>query len=236
VQTWVPNWDELWNPPSWSLSVEALFYVLFPLLGVWLCRLTRRWQLAGCVVAWLACMVFPLLGAPLLSQLPGPLGYLAVRSPIWHLPEFLFGVLVARLWMMTTVSPPARGLVPAVLLCAVLLAVVTPDSWYATLHNGLLDPLFAVLIVCLAQGRGALARLLALPALVTLGEASYGLYLLHSAVWTWLIHAVPPPWGSPAMSLYIVCYAGVAVSASLLSLRLLEQPARRAIRRRWAHG
>ena len=32
VQAWWPDWALSWNPPSWSLSVEVFFYVLFPVV------------------------------------------------------------------------------------------------------------------------------------------------------------------------------------------------------------
>jgi peptidoglycan/LPS O-acetylase OafA/YrhL len=50
------------------------------------------------------------------------------------------------------------------------------------LANGLLVPLFAILIYSLAEGGGLLARLLSLPTLVLLGEANYGIYILQIPV------------------------------------------------------
>ena len=32
LQAWVPGWAMTVNPPGWSLSVEVLFYALFPVL------------------------------------------------------------------------------------------------------------------------------------------------------------------------------------------------------------
>lgn len=49
--------------------------------------------------------------------------------------------------------------------------------WLA--HSGSAAPGFAAVILTVALGRGALARLRAVPALVLLGEISYSVYLLH---------------------------------------------------------
>ena len=35
LQSWVPNAALAWNTPAWSLSVEASFYAVFPLLLLW---------------------------------------------------------------------------------------------------------------------------------------------------------------------------------------------------------
>jgi peptidoglycan/LPS O-acetylase OafA/YrhL len=107
---------------------------------------------------------------------------------------------------------------------------------YLLLHNGLLDPLFALLIYNLASGEGPLAALLSLPAMVVLGEASYALYILHIPLWDWMtyvlsrLHMVP---GFVALSLL---HLGVAVGLAILTLRLVEQPARRALRRAFVGG
>src|SRR5436853_4220175 len=61
---------------------------------------------------------------------------------------------------------------------------------YLLLHNGLVDPLFALLIYSLASGEGPLAALLSLPAMVVLGEASYALYIVHIPLWDWMTYAL----------------------------------------------
>src|SRR5882672_10730014 len=53
LQAWVPGAALAWNPPAWSLSVEAFFYLMFPLLIVWLGRARNR-SLRGLMIgAWL---------------------------------------------------------------------------------------------------------------------------------------------------------------------------------------
>src|SRR5208282_2377784 len=41
LQSWTPL-AQAWNGPSWSLSVEAFMYLMFPLVGFRLVRLSRR--------------------------------------------------------------------------------------------------------------------------------------------------------------------------------------------------
>jgi len=50
LQAWTPCARAWWNAPGWSLSAEAFFYLLFPLLAVPIVRLGRRqlYAVMGC--------------------------------------------------------------------------------------------------------------------------------------------------------------------------------------------
>src|SRR5207245_7116971 len=109
--------------------------------------------------------------------------------------------------------------------------LVTVPWAFGPLYDVALTPLLAVLIYALACGAGRLAAFLALPAMVALGEASYALYILHVPLWEWVAHIGPAPVATdPMRFVFYVVYLGLLVAISLLSLRFLEQPARRAIR------
>ncbi len=83
-----------WNGPAWSLSVEAVFYLLFPLLlPLFADRKSRTMLLilAGC---WLLTFTgFWLWRAGLISY------GAALQNPLVHLPQFLIGIAVATLFM-----------------------------------------------------------------------------------------------------------------------------------------
>jgi peptidoglycan/LPS O-acetylase OafA/YrhL len=101
---------------------------------------------------------------------------------------------------------------------------------YLLLHNGLVDPLFALLIYSLATGEGPLAALLSLPAMVVLGEASYALYILHIPLWDWMTYALSRLHIAPGFVALSLVHLGVAMGLSILTLRTVERPARRALR------
>jgi peptidoglycan/LPS O-acetylase OafA/YrhL len=65
-------------------------------------------------------------------------------------------------------------------------------------------------------------RLLATPAIVLLGEASYGLYILHWPLAVFWQHL------APGSSFWL--YAATAVTLSVASYRYLETPVRRWLR------
>src|SRR5690606_12507535 len=54
-------------------------------------------------------------------------------------------------------------------------------------HTGVLDPIYAALIVSLAHCGGWLRRVLSVRWLLLLGEASYAVYILHIPIRGWLL-------------------------------------------------
>ena len=193
VQSWLPPAALSWNGPGWSLSVEVLFYLLFPLLLPFL----RKRSLA--VLAGLAAAAWLLgLAVPLAYTLLAPDG-LAARDwshaffsqapllvslkvfPLLRLHEFLLGAVVGLLFVRHGGAWLGRGALPVALGAALLylgLLATAADSAYILLHNGLLAPVFALLIFALASvpGGGPVA---AGSWLERLGQSSYALYLLH---------------------------------------------------------
>jgi peptidoglycan/LPS O-acetylase OafA/YrhL len=96
------------------------------------------------------------------------------------------------------------------------------------MHDGLLMPLFACIVLGLA-GQNRLSRILGARPLVFIGEASFCLYMLHFTLWTlihdshvlnWLGLARFDPW------LSYVALIGLA----LLALHFVEKPAQRQLR------
>src|SRR5919199_479971 len=156
------------------------------------------------------------------------------------------GVALGRLFLtrmratpagrMASIATPARlsaaALVGSVCALSYLPTLLAPGSalLYLLLHNGLIDPLFALLIYSLASGEGPLATVLSLPAMVVLGEASYALYILHIPLWDWMIYALSRLHMAPGFVALSLLHLGVALGLSILTLRVVEQPARRALR------
>src|SRR5580698_9215896 len=109
----------------------------------------------------------------------------------------------------------------------------SPSIPYPLLHNALLAPVFAVLIVTLAAGRGPLAALLGTPLFVMLGEASYSLYLIHVPlliIWAKSVGVVMTRWlTSPAeQNATAVLFLSTAVGASVITHKYIEIPLRDA--------
>jgi peptidoglycan/LPS O-acetylase OafA/YrhL len=212
------------NPPSWSLSVEAFFYLLFPLIGLALGRAGRRASAGVVIIAWLAIVALNLF----VHAHPGSDGSIAF-VPLFRLPEFVMGVAAARIYAATQPTRPWVPVLCSFAACALLLGVLATARWSThTAAFVILDPLFLVVILSLSYGRGWLARGLSLPAVVLLGEASYSTYILHYPLWDWLANPLARHgWAhvlrSPA---WFLVYLVALVALSLLSYRFVERPCR----------
>ena len=242
LQGWVPAVATFLNTPAWTMSAEAFYYVIFPWLARW-----KKPVRVGPYIAKLA-------GVWVLGLIPGAL-YIAFNpdgiahpdrwsygpwlwalkyTPYAHIFSFIFGVMLANLDAMIPRASRVRlwlGLIGFGGLYGILsLGSLVP---YAIIHDGLLMPLFAFIILGLA-GDNPLAHALGVRPLVFVGEASYCLYLLHFNLWN-LIHSSHvlealglsrfDPWLS-----YVLL-----IALSLVALYFIEKPAQRKLRE-WMHA
>ncbi|HEY1801240.1 MAG TPA: acyltransferase [Terriglobales bacterium] len=227
VQAWIPGRPDLqgaWNFPAWSLSVEAFFYLAFPLIVLALNRVSTAGlcRLVGLLLAVIA------IGN--LTRLAG-LWYVAVTwvryvpLPVLRLPEFIVGMALG----LTFLRAPAwrySGLISVVsLLCAITILCLPLGRWASVV----VIP-FAILMISLAYQRGPVARLLSNRIIILLGSASYAVYLLQfpTRFYTRLIfaHILHSPHNldaflSPCLLLIL----------SVLVFLFWEEPARKFLRK-----
>lgn len=253
VQAWTPC-AMTWNAPAWSLSVEAFFYLLFPLIALGVIRLGRRSLLAAIAVCWalivataLAYNVFSLDASALhVAWWHRFWTWTLYANPVARLPEFVIGVALGRLFLTRGDARPWTGLLAPRRL-SVLAAVGVAALWCVgplglIFYNQILiDPLYALLIYSIAFGEGPVAVLFAVPAAVLLGEGSYALYILHWPLMGWVRQVLPPvrvgvPGYVAPSTVYFLIYLCVVIAAALASYRFLERPARRAINGAFSRG
>jgi peptidoglycan/LPS O-acetylase OafA/YrhL len=237
TQSWVPQAALAWNPPAWSLSVEAFFYLLFPLLMPWLLRQSERtlWKLmVVCYVVGLLlssgyCFLRP-DGLPHVTDDTNGFVWLNVLkfNPGARFPEFVLGACCGALFLRNRF--PRRWATPLTAAGLLLFAVVillSPHIPYPVLHNGLLAPAFAALIVGLGLRPGWMSWMETRP-LVLLGNASYSLYLLHSFV----LNVYFMPMGQLKNRGPVGNAIGyvLPILIAILVYRFIEEPARRKLR------
>lgn len=203
LHAWIPTGSrdglaQTFNGPSWTLSCEAFFYAIFPLLAVVLLR-RLRWGIAQLAIlagtAWLT------LGAIGLAVGTSDTAIWMMHVfPIPRAVDFVVGVclglavvqllqhrVLANATAVQDEPTTARWTaLEAVVLAA---AAASPLLWAVGAHEVLpetlgsswfhLPPITAA-IGLMAFERGAISRrLLAWSPLIWLGEVSYALYLTH---------------------------------------------------------
>jgi peptidoglycan/LPS O-acetylase OafA/YrhL len=260
LQAWIPALvtTNSWDPPSWSLSNEAFFYLLFPAIVVWMARWTSRQLRLAAVVSWLAYCVLPL---PLVLFANVHYGvnhwpwwlpqYVLFDNPVMHAPEFVMGVALGLYFLKrvnmasetaATITITRASVVTSqdLLLVALAFIVIVECIFVAPLlplgFNIAMsaDPFIAVMVVTVAHGQGIITRLLGNRWCVWLGEVSYGIYILHWPIWqlfaAFTIHLLHIPTYMPVLfPIYLV----VVLLGAGASYTYLERPARRAIRHWW---
>jgi peptidoglycan/LPS O-acetylase OafA/YrhL len=248
LQGWSTSteWSLAWNGPAWTLSVEAFFYALFPLLIRW--RTRTLWCVYG--ACWLANVGLYALAEAAVQRDPSTQSAWANLTgsfPLPRLQEFVLGMLAHGLWARWRERPPRSvalatlGEVLAVAAAAGAFFACAGGQWGPAWLAGQVGPItlqalaqgpgmslaFAATIVLCANGRGLVARGLSHPALVHLGEISYAFYLVHTPVMAVVGVAMQPyafAWQVPAI-------AGFATTIAIAALlhALVEKPARQAL-------
>ena len=195
---------------SWSLSVEAQFYLIYP----WLLLLIRRrgWPLGPLLLVLAALSLAASTWAAL--RAPSAAFYL-LPSRAW---ELLLGALLAR--PMPAGRPGRALMAPAGLVmigaAALLYSRTTPFPGAAAL----LPCLGAALVIRGGAEPTLTGRLLTAPPLVFLGRISYSLYLWH---WPLLVFASYGRVAAPGLGerLGLMLLSGVLAT---LSWRFVERP------------
>lgn len=203
---------------TWSLAVEEQYYMLFPLLLLFLFRFCRQW-----------------IGVALIG-----LGLLSLASAQWgvrHAPDAAFFLLPARAWELLVGSLlafwVARRTVPLTVLLAqassalglllLIYAIFVFDK--STPFPGLqalVPTLGTALIILGATPRTIVGRLLGSRLLVGIGLVSYSAYLWHQPLFAFVRH-IKPEASQPEIFLALIL---TSLVLAYLSWRFVERPFR----------
>ncbi|CAN5359565.1 peptidoglycan O-acetyltransferase OatA [soil metagenome] len=226
----------------WSLAVEEQFYLLWPLLLVFVLLKLPRWvRIAGVSLlavgsaAWMAAL------------------YTAGNATRVYsgTDTHFFGLAIGAVLAFVAVSWPTRALEwprwqrtalglggPIALVGILIIAAVMNEDAAVTFQGGLavVSLLSAVVVATLLVPGTPLARVLDWAPLRWIGARSYGLYLWHWPVFL-LVVAALPGWARDGWAGWAI--GGIAlvftVAAAALSYEFVEQPIRRnGFRATWA--
>jgi peptidoglycan/LPS O-acetylase OafA/YrhL len=237
VQLWYePFFDGTsWDGPAWSISAEWLAYLLFGVCVVVIFRI------AAVSRARTLFMLAFFAGLPPTILL---LGSGLLYTPWSWLPriiaQFIAGALACAAVRRLRLGDGGRRAAgyAAVMLVAAMVAVL----YFYDAHPvmGMVDPgalvalLFMPLVVTLAVGVGALPTLLSTRLFVYGGQISFSLYMIHEPVhtaWNWAVQQYSIDMPKSVAKLAVMGVIVAAIAAAMLLYHLVEEPARRWMRR-----
>lgn len=94
VHAWIPQQSYFfsYNAPSWSISAEFFFYLVFPVL---IYRWERNWLIK---ILLSAGILLALIVYSMLTHLPSHGSTLLYINPVSRIFEFIFGIFIAFYW------------------------------------------------------------------------------------------------------------------------------------------
>jgi peptidoglycan/LPS O-acetylase OafA/YrhL len=242
VHNWIPVPGVLagTNGPNWSLTCELFMYATFPFLHAWSQRLdaARLWRwLVGTAVGIVVMTAVVGLTVPSEPKAFGqPLSayqfYVLIFHPLARLPEFVIGILIARLVITGQWRPVRVRWILLTFGIGYLISLTLPAPL------GFVAPFVPALI--LAVGAAATADINGSRSVFTrrsamwLGERSFALYVVHGNV---LIYSRKVfgegPYPTPYAVLWTAgCFAVSIVLAHFLFTRVENPMMRRFARPR----
>ncbi|BCQ08925.1 acyltransferase [Mycobacterium heckeshornense] len=239
VQLWFqPFFDgSSWDGPAWSISAEWLAYLLFCVLVLMVFRMKHATRARSLV--WLA----------VAASLPPVVLLLAsghFYTPWSWLPrivtQFTAGALACAAVRRLQLTDHARRI--AGYLSLLLMVGMVGVLYWLDAHpitgvvendsGGVVDVLFVPLVITLAVGIGSLPRVLSTRLMVYGGQISFCLYMVHELVhtaWGWIVQQFELSLQSGPWKWNVVGLLVIAVAASVLLYHVVEEPARRWMRR-----
>jgi peptidoglycan/LPS O-acetylase OafA/YrhL len=232
AQAWVPDvhWYFALNSVSWSLSCEAFFYALTPVVLIIAARGSLRAVWLGVALvggAVLAATFLVLSVSPAWDQR-------VWVSPWYSLVSFVAGVALAKTLQEGVAVWPSLRVAGCAL--AAVVGVVILASWGKVWPRSVatIVVLPAIVLVLGAAARADLAgrgSWLSHQWVVLAGQWSFALYLVHPL----LLHAIQRGWQPPVLSgpsavLELLGFVVTATGAAAAAYYIVERPAERWIR------
>jgi peptidoglycan/LPS O-acetylase OafA/YrhL len=258
LQSWTPWTSTVFNTPTWAVSSESFLYFIFPFIAIPIARLSNKKIIFLIVFFWMVALLPPLYlsdffeiinfnrffsGTNFLSFSSSSLWLpFFAYSPWFHLPQFSIGICTGVLFSkkeeynFKSTFYPTIGIAITGCFCLLIFNIFTrnSDAHYLFLNNGILAPIFCIVIYYLAEGRSWISNLFSLPKILILGEASYGIYLFQNPLLSLMkriyVNLLRIDISTPIFNFIFLCsYIFVLIVFSIVVAHIIENPMRKFI-------
>jgi peptidoglycan/LPS O-acetylase OafA/YrhL len=257
TQAWIPECALTWNFATWALSAIVFCYLVFP-WGVKLLAKVQSSMWFGFIALLIVAGLAPSIVHDLIVGEEQPMSFsseLVMRNPIFWLPPFLCGMSLAMQFRISRYIPNERtfdipdesttafGFSRGDAALIILMAIQCfDDKWIADhitgghsvhfyLRHGTLTPLYLVLLLDLARGRGIASWFFKGAIWKWLGTASFSIFMLQmpGIILTNIASGIVSIQPLPKFLLVNVITLGLSIT----SVWLFEKPIAKFLRRRF---
>ena len=242
LQAWVSPYPNSFNYPSWSLSVEIFFYLIFPLLIIIAYRIPFKILVALISIFWISDQI---LHAYLLNTIytgsPSFTHDLLFYNPLVHLNSFLIGT-IGGIWFTKNYNKQIhQGKNIILLLTSMLLLSFTllylkdiPHllglNFRVSIRAGILAPFYLLFLVTLSFDKTILSKILSHRFFVLLGDISYSVFILQYPVHTLYKKTIEPHFLNHSNTEHFYAYLFFLIIISYFTFKYIEKPARDKLR------
>lgn len=244
LQSWVPPYPLAFNGPAWAMSALVFYYLLFPPVVTWFYKKGLKFAISFVTCFWLASQVA--IHLLMTYWYPGHLPFshdFLNYNPLFHLNAFLVGILggmlFRRFWMRKEIDQQRNlfwltaSLVVMILFVFFRGALQQNTPFRLIYNNGLIAPLYLLIIILLARDDTRVTKFLTRPFILMLGNISFSIYLMQSPMvriyQRFLLARLEYhfPWTE---DVHFYIYLALLLPASFLTYYLFEIPVQRYIR------
>jgi peptidoglycan/LPS O-acetylase OafA/YrhL len=217
------------NGVSWTLSVEAFFYLTFPFLLWTLLKIDMKKHIGKLLIFISAVWGILLVLNQSLGEQYSIYVWMLHIFPVARLFEFSLGIILGLIFVSRENNHYLKDSVFSILelLCVGLcigMVLYSSNFSIGIVRSVYYIPLWCVLIYTFAFQKGIVSKILSYKLLVYLGEISFSFYMIHQIVIRYFdfLH-LPHP-------LNIIICLSLSLVASGLMFHFYEEPLRKIIR------
>jgi peptidoglycan/LPS O-acetylase OafA/YrhL len=214
------------NSPGWSLSVEAFFYLAFPILFNYVySKYSTKIVFASVISFWIISQVTVnyLFLSPFYKGFPSDSHNFLFYWPILHLNQFMMGNILGYIYLRYAGKNRNFDL-PVIAVVSALLILLSFKPTF-NFHDGLMAVIFAPLILLISLNSGIITKAFSNKYLVILGEASYGMYILQYPIRNFCLSAFKRLHISNE-TIFFYGYLVILIGVSIVCYYMIEIPAK----------